>query len=120
MEQFDIELADALLDSPDPLLEAAQEAIEQVEVPTLEIETFSPHIRFFNLPKVHEPLVRDSSANQLGKLISVEGVVREITTVMPKLKVAVWRCKHCGNTYKKIQDEQQLKMPSFCYISTLY
>lgn len=114
LEQFDIELADALLDFPDSLLEAAQEAIEQVEVPALEIEKFSPHIRFFNLPKAHEPLVRDISASQLGKLVAVEGVVREITTVMPKLKVAVWRCKHCGNTYKKVQDEPQLKMPSFC------
>ncbi len=114
LEQFDIELADALLDSPDVLLEAAQAAIEQIEVPALEIERFAPHVRFFNLPKQHEPLVRDIGAKHLGKLIAVEGVVRQITTVMPKLRVAVWRCRHCGNTYKKPQDSQQLKMPSFC------
>jgi len=114
LEQFDIELADALLDGPDVLLEAAQQAIEQIEIPALEIEKFSPHVRFFNLPKEHEPLVRAIGANQLGKLIAVEGVVRQITTVMPKLKEAVWKCRHCGNTYKKIQDSQQLKMPSFC------
>lgn len=114
LEQFDIELADALLDSPDVLLEAAHAAIEQIEVPALEIERFAPHVRFFNLPKQHEPLVRDIGAKHLGKLIAVEGVVRQITTVMPKLMVAVWRCRHCGNTYKKPQDSQQLKMPSFC------
>jgi len=114
LEQFDIELADALLDSPDPLLEAAEQAVQQIEVPALEIEKFEPHVRFFNLPKQHEPLVRDIGAKQLGKLIAVEGIVRQITTVMPKLKTAVWRCRHCGNTYKKLQDSQQLKMPSFC------
>ncbi len=114
LEQFDIELADALLDAPDTLLETAEEAIEQIEIPALEIEKFAPHIRFFNLPKEHEPLVRNIGAKHLGKLIAVEGVVRQITTVMPKLEIAVWRCKHCGNTYKKPQDGQQLAMPSFC------
>ena len=114
LEQFDIELADAVLDSPDLLLEAAREAVEQIEVPVLEIEKFSPHVRFFNLPKEHEPLVRNISAKQLGKLIAVEGVIRQITTVMPKLLIAVWKCKHCGNTYRTEQDNQQLKMPSFC------
>ncbi len=114
LEQFDIELADAVLDSPDLLLEAAREAVEQIEVPVLEIEKFSPHVRFFNLPKEHEPLVRNISAKQLGKLIAVEGIVRQITTVMPKLQLAVWKCKHCGNTYKKEQDNELLQMPSFC------
>ncbi len=114
LERFDIELADAVLDRPELLLEAAKDAVEQIEVPALEIEKFSPHVRFFNLPKEHEPLVRDISAKQLGKLIAVEGIVRQITTVMPKLQLAVWKCKHCGNTYKKKQDNQQLQMPSFC------
>jgi len=114
LEQFDIELADALLESPDSLLEAAKEAIEQVEVPALEIELFSPHIRFFNLPKEHGPLVRDISAQQLGRLVSVEGVVRQITQVMPTLKIAAWKCRHCGNTYNVEQESQQLKQPAFC------
>jgi replicative DNA helicase Mcm len=114
LEQFDIELADALLDAPDTLLETAEQAVEQIEVPALEIERFSPHIRFFNLPKEHEPLVRNIGAKQLGKLIAVEGIVRQITTVMPKLETAVWRCRHCGNTYKKPQDGQQLATPAFC------
>jgi replicative DNA helicase Mcm len=114
LEQFDIELADALLDTPDVILEAAQDAIEQVEIPALEIERFSPYIRFYNLPKENEPLVKNIGAHQLGKLVSVEGVVRQITNVMPKLKVAVWRCRHCGNTYRKPQDTQELKTPSFC------
>jgi len=114
LEQFDIELADAILDSPDILIEAAHDAVEQIEIPSLELDHFSPHVRFFNLPKAHEPLVRDISARHLEKLLAVEGVVREITTVMPKLKVAVWKCKHCGNTYKKEQDDNTLKMPSFC------
>jgi len=114
LEQFDIELADALLDSPDLLLLASDQAVEQIEIPALEIEKFSPHVRFFNLPKEHEPLVKDIGAQHLGRLIAVEGVVRQITNVMPKLKVAVWKCRHCGNTYRKEQDSQQLKMPSFC------
>jgi len=114
LERFDIELADALLESPDELLLAAHEAIEKIEVPALEIERFAPHVRFFNLPKESEPLVRDIGAEHIGKLIAVEGVVRQITTVMPKLKVAAWKCRHCGNTYSILQETQELRMPSFC------
>ena len=114
LEQFDIELADALLDSPDLLLSAAKEAIEQIEIPALEIDLFSPHIRFFNLPKEQETLVRNISADQLGKLVAVEGVVRQITQVMPKLNMAAWKCMHCGNIYRVEQDKHMLKTPSFC------
>ncbi|MFH1586295.1 MAG: LAGLIDADG family homing endonuclease [Candidatus Diapherotrites archaeon] len=114
IELFDFELADELLINPDYVLEAAKEAIKNIDVPALELEDFSPHIRVFNLPKEQQPLLRNISASHLGKLISVEGVVGQLTEVMPKLKMATWECTRCGNTYKIPQSDHQSKPPYIC------
>ena len=114
LEKFDFELADDLVEDPDYLLEAASEAIQGIDVPALEIEEFKPNIRFYNLPKDREFLIKSISASHLGKLVAVEGVVRQITDVMPKITLAAWECKRCGNVYRVLQDEQHLKQPSIC------
>jgi len=114
LERFDFELSDSLLENPDYVLEAASIAIQHIDVPTLSVEEFTPFIRFFNLPKDRQPYLRDIGAEHLGKLISVEGVIRQITDVLPKLKVAAWECRRCGNKYKINQSETGKRMPSLC------
>lgn len=115
LEKFDYKLADELLDSPEYLLRAVEEAIEKIDVPSLEIDKFSPHIRFFNLPDDRKPLLRDIGSTHLNKLISVEGVIKQITDVLPKIKLAAWKCRRCGNTYRIEQlSSQEIKQPSFC------
>ncbi len=114
IELFDFELADELLINPDYVLEAANEAIKNIDVPALELENFAPHIRVFNLPQEQQPLLRNISAAHLGKLILVEGVVGQLTEVLPKLKIATWECTRCGNTYKIPQSEHQSKPPYIC------
>ncbi len=114
LDSFDYQLAEELLEHPDLLLEAARLAVQKIEVSVLQLETFKPNVRFRNLPKDRQPLVRDISAAQLGKLISVEGVIRQVTEVMPKLKNAQWRCKRCANTYRLEQDGHQQRKPALC------
>ncbi|MBN2067331.1 MAG: ATP-binding protein [Candidatus Diapherotrites archaeon] len=114
LQQFDYQLADELIESPDYLLEAAEQALESVDIPALEVKEFRPHVRFFNLPKDREKLIRDIGSEDLGKLIAVEGVVRQITDVLPKLMVAVWKCRRCGNIYRIEQKTQEISMPNFC------
>jgi len=114
LEKFDFELADDLIEKPDYVIDAANVAIKKVDVPALELDEFSPHLRFFNLPKDRVPLIRDISAKHLNKMIAVEGIIREITDVFPKLKVATWQCRRCGNTYRIPQEGNQITQPSVC------
>lgn len=114
LEEFDFELADSLLENPDYLIEAAELGIKNIDAPILETESFQPFIRFYNLPKESQPLLRDIGSVHLGKLISVEGVIRQITDVLPKLKVAKWECKSCGNTYKTHQSGTAERPPAIC------
>ncbi|PIU21479.1 MAG: hypothetical protein COT15_02170 [Candidatus Diapherotrites archaeon CG08_land_8_20_14_0_20_34_12] len=114
LERFDFELADELLENPDNLIKSAEQAIENIEVPSLQVEKFAPHIRFFNLPDDRKILLRNLGSAHLNKLICVEGVIKQITDVLPKLKKAAWQCRRCGNVYKVEQDSTELKKPAFC------
>ncbi len=114
LEEFDFELADSLLDNPDYLIEAAELAIKNIDVPILETEKFEPFIRFYNLLKEQQPLLKNIGSLHLGKLIAVEGVIRQITEVLPRLKTAKWECKSCGNTYKTHQGGTMPKPPTMC------
>ncbi|MFH1663790.1 MAG: minichromosome maintenance protein MCM [archaeon] len=114
LEEFDFELADSLLDNPDYLIEAAEIAVKSIDIPVLDSENFNPFIRVFNLPKDSQPLLRDIGSQHLGKLISVEGVIRQITDVLPRLKVAKWECRSCGNTYKIHQSGTVPTSPAIC------
>jgi DNA replicative helicase MCM subunit Mcm2 (Cdc46/Mcm family) len=114
LEKFDPVLADELLDNPDTVIESATTAIQDVNIPSLNVEEFKPYIRFSNLPKDRIPDIKDIGSQHLGKLICVEGLVRQITDVLPKLQVAVWKCKRCGNIYKTVQDKQKIITPNMC------
>ncbi len=114
LERFDPLLADELIDNPDAVIEAAHKAIQDVNIPSLNTEEFKPHIRFFNLPKDRELDIRDISSRHLGKIVAVEGLVRQITDVLPKLTLAVWKCKRCGNTYRVPQERHRLVPPGMC------
>jgi len=114
LEKFDPILADELLDNPDSVMEAAHNAIQNIHIPTLTTEPFRPHVRFTNLPKDREIDVRNLSAKHLGKMISVEGLVRQITDALPKITMAVWKCQRCGNVYKIPQEKQRVYPPNMC------
>jgi len=114
LERFDPLLADELLDNPDAVIEAAQTAIQDVNIPSLNVEEFKPFIRFSNLPKDREPALRSVSSKHLGKMIAVEGLVRQITDVLPKLNMGVWKCKRCGNIYRVPQEKQKIIQPGMC------
>ena len=91
IEHYDTSLADEILVNPDVCLEAARQAIKSIDVPMLEIEEFAPHIRIYNLPEERQPLLRDISASHIGKLVSIEGVVKQVTDVLPKRLSYHWK-----------------------------
>ncbi|MEK6959486.1 MAG: minichromosome maintenance protein MCM [archaeon] len=115
LEKFDPILADELLEKPDTVLESAQNAIQNINIPTLNVEVFKPSIRFTNLPKDSDIDIKDLSSKHIGRLITVEGLVRTITQVLPKLMTAVWKCRRCGNIYRIPQEKKQkLAQPNMC------
>ncbi len=113
LEEFDYVLADQVLDDPDKFLDAMQAAITRLGVPGWE-EDMEIKVRIKNLPVDRTLLIRDITADYIGKLIQVEGVVRQITTVLPRVKIAVWMCKYCKRTQAIPQEGPTLQKPFAC------
>ncbi len=113
LEEFDYKLADELLENPDVLLDAMNAALSRLGIPGWE-EGMEIKIRIKNLPADRTLLVRNITSEYIGKLIQVEGIVRQITTVLPKVKVAVWMCKYCKRTQTIVQEGPTLQKPFQC------
>jgi len=109
--KFDPELADLLLEQPEEIIKAAELSIEQFDLPK-EIKDFK--IRLENLSSSQKILIRDIRSEHLGKLLLVEGIVRQKSDVRPQVTAAKFECPSCGNIISVLQLDSQFKEPSRC------
>jgi len=110
LQNFDISLADELIESPVSVLRSAHDALAEYDLPIeckLDVD-----VRIVNVPD--KVKIRDLRSNHVGKLISVEGIVRKATEVRPKLIQAGFECLGCGNITAVDQDDAKFKEPAEC------
>ena len=113
IDKADPKLAEMLLRQPFKALFNAEEALKIIEVAAE--QKLQLHFRVKNIPESQRVLIRKIRANRLGTFIAVEGLVKKITEVRPKLQVAAFQCQKCGAVIRIEQDEDILKEPSECY-----
>ena len=110
LDRFDPELADYLLDNPEEALEAMEESVLQIDMP----ETQRLRVRFFNLPESRQIRIRNIRAEHIGKLISVDGIVKRASEIRPEVSEAIFSCPECGKEITVIQTERALRAPTAC------
>lgn len=111
LAKYSPEIADLLLDKPEEIFSAFEIAIEQFDIPN-PVKNFT--VRIFNLPKTQKILLRNIRSEHLGKLLWIEGVVRQKSDVRPQVTSAKFECPSCGNIIPVIQVDSQFKEPSRC------
>ncbi|MGZ4937954.1 MAG: minichromosome maintenance protein MCM [Halobacteriota archaeon] len=110
LQNFDIALADDLIDDPISVLQAAHDALLDYDLP-IECK-LDAEVRVINVSDKIK--IRDLRSNHVGKLTSIEGIVRKATEVRPKLTEAGFECLNCGNITTVEQDEAKFKEPTEC------
>ena len=113
IDKTDSKLTDVLINQPYKAIFNAEEALRNIDV-AAENE-LRLHFRVYDLPEMQRILIRKIRANHLGKYTAVEGLVKKVTEVRPKLQIAAFQCQKCGAVIKVEQDEDILKEPSECY-----
>ena len=113
VDKADPKLAELLIRQPFKTLFNAEEALKLIDV-SME-QKLQLHFRVKNIPESQKILIRKIRANRLGSFIAVEGLIKKITEVRPKLEVAAFQCQKCGAVIRIEQDEDILKEPSECY-----
>ena len=110
LSMFNPELAEILLEEPEETLKAAEIAVKKFS--NEEIKRFN--VRLTNLPSARLKFIRDIRSQDLGKLIQVEGIVKQKSDVRPQVIAARFECPSCGNIMTVIQTSQTFKEPTSC------
>ncbi|MGV8141837.1 MAG: minichromosome maintenance protein MCM [Candidatus Woesearchaeota archaeon] len=110
LSRFNLELAQELLENPEDVLRACEIAIEQFDFPNA--KEFK--IRFRNLPKSQEIMIRDIRSSHLTKFIQIVGIVRQKTPVRPQVTSARFECPGCGNAMTVLQLDSKFREPTKC------
>ncbi|RME78318.1 AAA family ATPase [Candidatus Woesearchaeota archaeon] len=105
------ELAELLLETPEEVLKAGELAIKNFPHQK-KIKRFS--LRFYNLPPSQTIAIRNIRAEHIGRMVCVEGIVRQKSDVRPQVTSARFECPSCGNILTIIQNDQKFKEPSRC------
>jgi len=105
---FSHNLADYILENP-------EEAIAMLEIALNELYMEKDlKIRFTNLPKTQEIMIREIRSKHIGKLLCIEGIVRQTSDVRPQVINAIFECPSCGKKIEVLQLEKKFLEPSRC------
>ncbi len=110
ISEFSPELAEDIIESPEETLKAGELAIKRVY--SDEISKFN--IRLKNLPESQKVMIRDIRSKLIGKLIVIEGLVRQKSDVRPQMVSARFECPSCGNIITVLQTSKNFKEPTQC------
>jgi len=72
------------------------------------------HIRFFNLPERNKKTISIIRSRQQNKLISVDGIITQISEIEPSPRMAIFKCSYCFMEIPVIQDEGVYRAPKRC------
>jgi replicative DNA helicase Mcm len=111
IDRYDPEFAEELLENPDQILEAAQSALLELDLP-MDVYMDRAHVRIIELPRHFK--TRELRSDHISKLLAIDGLVRTATEVRPKIVSAAFQCQRCGFTFFKEQtgnkfEDQNLK-----------
>ncbi|KAI5077419.1 hypothetical protein GOP47_0007243 [Adiantum capillus-veneris] len=74
------------------------------------------HLAFFNLPTVKK--LRELGTAEIGKLVSVSGVVTRTSEVRPELLSGTFKCLDCGAVVKNVEQQFKYTQPIICVNAT--
>ena len=106
LEKFDPDVADLLISQPQEILDVSKKVIETMT--TVEV-----NVRFENVN--NEISLFDLTSRDIGSLISVEGRVKSVSKVTPKIDEALFECNGCMRIHKIPQEPMKpIREPMVC------
>jgi replicative DNA helicase Mcm len=103
------ELADNLIDRPEETIQLLEVGLEELE--------WAPNdsrARLSSISPGQEMFIRNIRSKHLGKMIGIEGIVRQASEVRPLVTNAKFECPSCGTLISVLQIDKKFKEPSRC------
>ncbi len=109
IDRYDPILSDILLEDPENTLQQMNDAAKGIAQEEQKIT-----VRVRNLPVTRDMRIRNLRAKHLGKLWSVETIVKAASEVKPQIYEAYFECPECSNVIVMKQDKNILQKPTWC------
>jgi len=110
LSKFNLDLAQDIIDNPEDTIRAGEISLEKFDFQNSK----DFRVRFRNLPKTQQSMVRDIRSVHLGKFIQVLGIIRQKSDVRPQVTSAKFECPSCGNTMTVLQLDTKFREPTKC------
>ncbi|MBT3582684.1 minichromosome maintenance protein MCM [Candidatus Woesearchaeota archaeon] len=110
--KFDLDIADELISRPQEIIEYFEAAVKEFELPKEPEDVI--RVRISNLPKSQNIRIRSIRSEHLGKLICVDGIIRQASDVRPKITRAYFNCPSCNQTIIVEQTTPKFQEPRKC------
>jgi replicative DNA helicase Mcm len=105
------DLAEIILDQPEMAIRVGEFALNSLLEPDQKVAI---NLRIRDLYKKQWISIRDLRAENLSKFIGLEGLIRKVTEVRPKLLSGVFSCTSCGFKQEILQDNFHFTEPLEC------
>ncbi|MCL5731336.1 MAG: hypothetical protein M1605_04385 [Candidatus Thermoplasmatota archaeon] len=109
--------ADIVLTAPEPIIRVGEDIIrrEYLPPPVLPSDSRRFNIRLIDIPQKDTFVeIRSLRSTNIGKLISISGIVRKNTEVSPRLQNAAFECSFCKTVVFRSQLRGRLEEPEIC------
>ncbi|MBI4896475.1 MAG: minichromosome maintenance protein MCM [Candidatus Aenigmarchaeota archaeon] len=107
LDRFDPITADMLLEDPVTVIKAFEDAVRQMADEKV-------NIRIKNLPESRNIRIRSLRAKHLGKLWTIDAVIRSASEIKPQIYEALFECPDCLTRLAVPQDGNIVKKPAIC------
>lgn len=111
LSEYDPDLATILLEDPENVLKAAEIAVNSFN---LSRQPSNFVVRIFNLPLSQKISIRNIRSKHIGKLLFIEGLVRQKSDVRPQVVSSRFECPSCGNIIPLLQLDTKFREPTAC------
>lgn len=115
VSEFDNDFSLALTMDPETYLGIGEEVVKDYITAQRRNSAKRVNLRLVDVPDKGIKIdIRNIRSQNIGNLISISGIVRKNTEVLPRLQVAGFVCQNCGEITYMMQDRGRLDEPSRC------
>ncbi|WP_237698754.1 minichromosome maintenance protein MCM [Picrophilus oshimae] len=114
LSSFDIDFADNIRKDPVTYLSAGEDYLKTYIGRTRE-KISRLNIRLKDIPERNFKYeIRNVRSTNVDTFISVTGIIRKNTEVLPRLDIAVFRCPNCGSIISETEYYRKMNEPAKC------
>lgn len=120
LEEYDEDFAIFVLENANMALESARNLLRKyisekgTNYSFLNDNSIIINLRILELPEDIKLNIRDIRSTHVGKIISVSGIIRKNTEVMPRLYNAAFQCIYCDEITYTLQKKGKQESPERC------